>query len=66
MHIDKMCLPKNATQVLRGNTVPSPWGELTMKYKCLVPAQNRLPNALTEEVEGGLNNLEINLFFSFS
>ena len=44
MHIDQMCLQQNATQMLRGNTVPSPWGELT-KYKCLVPAQNRLPNA---------------------
>ena len=61
MHIDKMCLQQNATQMLRGNTVPSLWGELT-KYKCLVPAQNRLPNALVEEVEGGLNNLEIKLF----
>ena len=47
--------------MLRENTVPSPWGELT-KYKCLVPAQNRLPNPLAEEVEGGLNNLEIKLF----
>ena len=64
MHIDKMCLQQNATQMLRGNTVPSPWGELT-KYKCLVPAQNRLPNALAEEVEGGLNNLEIKLFVVF-
>ena len=34
IHIDKMCLQQNATQMLRGNTVPSPWGELT-KYKCL-------------------------------
>ena len=64
MHIDKMCLQQNATQMLRANTVPSPWGELT-KYKCLVPAQNRLPNALVEEVEGGLNNLEIKLFVVF-
>ena len=32
------------------------WGTLT-KYKCLAPTQNRLPNALVEEVEGGLNNL---------
>ena len=64
MHIDKMCLQQNATQMLRGNTVPSPWGELT-KYKCLVPAQNRLPNALAEEVDGGLNNLEIKLFVVF-
>ena len=59
MHIDKMCLQQNATQMLRANTVPSP------KYKCLVPAQNRLPNALVEEVEGGLNNLEIKLFVVF-
>ena len=65
MHIDKMCLQQNATQMLRGKTVPSPWGELT-KYKCLVPAQNRLPNALAEEVEGGLNNLEIKLFVVFN
>ena len=50
--------------MLRGNTVPNPWGVLT-KYKCLVPAQNRLPNALAEEVEGGLNNLEIKLFVVF-
>ena len=35
-----------------------PLGELT-KYKCLVPAQNRLPNALAEEVEGGLNNFRV-------
>ena len=62
MHIDKMCLQQNATKMLqRANTVPSPWGELT-KYKCLVPAQNRLPNALAE---GGLNNLEIKLFVVF-
>ena len=64
MHIDKMCLQQNATQMLRGNTVPSPWGELT-KDKCLVPAQNRLTNALVEEMEGGLNNLEIKLFVVF-
>ena len=64
MHIDEMCLQQNATQMLRGNIVPSLWGELT-KYKCLVPAQNRLPNALAEEVESGLNNLEIKLFVVF-
>ena len=29
-------------------------------------AQNRLPNALAEEVEGGLNNLEIKLFVVFN
>ena len=64
MHIDKMCLQQNATQMLRGKTIPRPWGELTA-YKCLVPAQNRLPNALVEEVEGGFNNLEIKLFVIF-
>ena len=58
MHIDRMCLQQNASQMLRGNTVPKPLGELT-KYKCLVPAQNRLPNALAEEVEGGLNNFRV-------
>ena len=26
-------------------------------YKCVAPAQNRLPRALVEEVEGGLNNI---------
>ena len=30
-----------------------------------MPAQNRVPNALAEEVEGGLNNLEIKLFVVF-
>ena len=59
-----MCLQQNATQMLRGNTVPSPWGKLT-RYKCLVPAQNRHPNALAEEAEGGLNNLKIKLFVVF-
>ena len=64
MHIYKMCLQQSVTQMLRGNTIPNPWGVLT-KYKCLVPAQNRLPKALAEEVEGGLNNLEIKLFVVF-
>ena len=50
MHIDRICLQQNATQMLRGNTVPSPWGNLPCMCKCLVPAQNRLPNALVEEV----------------
>ena len=31
-----------------------------------MPAQNRLPNALVEEVEGGLNNLEIKLVVVFT
>ena len=44
----------------KGEHSTQPLGELT-KYKCLVPAQNRLPTALAEEVEGGLNNLEIKL-----
>ena len=30
-----------------------------------MPAQNRLPNALVKEVEGGLNNLEIKSFVVF-
>ena len=64
MHIDKMCLQQNATQMLRGHSTQPLGGELT-KYKCLVPAQNRLPNALVEEEEGGLNNLEIKLFVVF-
>ena len=28
MHIDRICLQQNATQMLGGNTVPSPWGNL--------------------------------------
>ena len=28
-------------------------------YKYLVPAQNRLPNALVEKVKGGLNNVRV-------
>ena len=42
-------------------------GELA-KYKCLHKIclhKNRLPNALVEEVEGGLNNLKIKLFVVF-
>ena len=42
---------------LGGTQYPAP-GELT-KYKCLVPTQNRLLNALAEEVEGGLNNFRV-------
>ena len=56
MHIDRMCLQQNATQMLRGNTVPSPWGTYQV---CLVPTQNRLLNALAGEVEGGLNNFRV-------
>ena len=52
------CLQQNATQMLGGKHSTQPVGELT-KYKCLVPAQNRLPNALAEEVEGGLNNFTV-------
>ena len=29
MHFDRMCLQQNASQMLRGNTVPSPWGNLS-------------------------------------
>ena len=58
MHIDRMCLQQNPTQMLIGGTqYPAP-GELT-KYKCLVPTQNRLLNALAEEVERGLNNFRV-------
>ena len=46
LHIDRMC-----SQMLRENTAPGQWGELT-KYKCLVPAQKRLPNALVETKAG--------------
>ena len=28
MHIDRICLQQNATQMLRNNTVSSPWGNL--------------------------------------
>ena len=42
---------------LGGTQYPAP-GELT-EYKCLVPTQNRLLNALAEEVEGGLNNFRV-------
>ena len=45
MRIDRVCLQQNATQMLRGNTVPSPWGNL--------------PNALAEEVKRGLNNFRV-------
>ena len=41
-----------------GNLIPDPWGKRT-KYKCLAPAQNRLPNALVEEMEGELNKFWI-------
>ena len=58
MHIDRMCLQENATQYPDGRTqYPAP-GELT-KCKCLTPAQNTLPNALAEEVEGGLYNFRV-------
>ena len=53
-----MCLQQNATQMLRGERSTQPVGELT-KYKCLVPAQNKLPNAPAVEVEGGLNNFTV-------
>ena len=57
MHVDRMFCSKIHHKCLGGTQYPA-LGELT-KYKCLVPAQNRLPNALAEEVEGGLNNLEL-------
>ena len=52
MHNNRIYSQHKATQMLRGNTISGPWGKLT-KYKCLVPAQSKLPNALVEE--GGLN-----------
>ena len=65
MHIDRIYLQQNATQMLRGDTVPSPLErELTM-YKCLVPAQNRLPNALVEEVGETLNNFRDLIFHNY-
>ena len=51
LHIDRMCSQQKATQMLRGNTTPGQWRELT-KYKCLMPAQKRLPNALVERKVG--------------
>ena len=58
MHIDRMCLQENASTNAWGEHSTQPLVEFT-KYKCLVPAQNRLPNALAEEVEGGCNNFRV-------
>ena len=46
----------------KGEHSTQPPGELT-KYKCLVATQNRLPNALVEEVERGLNNFRVKVVF---
>ena len=51
MHIDRIYSQHKARG---GEKILGPCGKLT-KYKCLAPAQNRLPNALVEEMEGGLN-----------
>ena len=58
MHILIECIntQQKATQMLRKGHSTGPWGTLT-KYDCLAPTQNRLPNALEEEIEGELNNL---------
>ena len=56
-----MCSQQKATQMLRGNTIPGLWEKL-IKYKCLAPAQKRLPNFLVEGVGGGLEKDKINLF----
>ena len=53
-----ICLQQNATQILGGDRVPSPLKKLAM-YKCLVAAQNRLPNALVEEVGESPERLNI-------
>ena len=53
--------------MLRGNTGTQPLGgtyQVLMSAQNM-PAQNRLPNALVEEVEGWLNSLEIKLFVVF-
>ena len=57
MHIDRVFAAKCNTNA-KGEHSTQPLGELT-KYKSLVPTQNRLPNALAEEVEGGLNNFRV-------
>ena len=59
MHIDRICLKhaKCNTNV-KGEHSTQPLEELTM-YKCLVPAQNRLPNARVEEVGEMLNNFKV-------
>ena len=43
---------------VKGEHSTQPLGELTM-CKCLVPAHNRLPNALVEEVGERLNNFRL-------
>ena len=64
MHIDKMCLQQNATQMLTQYPAPGGTYQAYMSAQNML-AQNRLPNALVEEVESGLNNLEIKLFVVF-
>ena len=43
---------------VKGEHITQPLGELTI-CKCLVPAQNKLPNALVEGVEEKLNNFRV-------
>ena len=54
MYIDRIYSEGNTNA--KGETqYLAPGGNLPW-YKCLVPAQNRLPYVLVKEVEGGLNN----------
>ena len=52
MHIDRMCLQQNATQMLRGNTVPSPWGtrssENRASEKGLISRKHRVSSVTSE------------------
>ena len=50
MHIDSQ---HKGTQMLRGEL------NTRSKHKYLAPAQNKLPNALVEEMEGELNKFWI-------
>ena len=54
MHIDRIYSQHKAIQMSKGKKILGPCAKLT-KYKYLAPAQNRLPNALVEKMEGGLN-----------
>ena len=55
MHIDSQ---HKATQMLRGELNTRSLGK-TCQVQILAPAQNRLPNALVEEIEGELNKFWI-------
>ena len=51
MYIDRIYSKGETQYLVPGGNLP--------QYKCLVPAQNRLPYVLVEEVEGGLNNFRV-------